>query len=146
MSDPIIRKLTAEDTEKAAIIEERCFAEPWSANSLLMLTGTNAFGIVCEIDGTVAAYGGMICVLDEGQITNIATLPEFRRRGLARKVLLSMLDEARARELAFVTLEVRESNAAAIALYEQLGFVKLGKRPNFYRKPTEAAVIMEKNL
>ena len=146
MSEPMIRKLAAGDTEKAAIIEERCFTEPWSANSLLMLTGANAFGIVCEIDGTVAAYGGMICVLDEGQITNIATLPEFRRRGLAKKVLLSMLDEARSRKLAFVTLEVRESNVAAIALYEQTGFVKLGKRPNFYRKPTEAAVIMEKKL
>ena len=146
MPGQLIRKLTADDTEKVARIEELCFAEPWSASSLLMLTQTNAFGIVCDIDGTIAAYGGMICVLDEGQITNIATLPDFRRRGLAKKVLISMLDEARARELAFVTLEVRESNAAAIALYEQLGFIKLGKRPNFYRKPTEAAVIMEKKL
>ncbi len=144
--DIITRKLTVSDTEKVALIEEQCFAEPWSANSLLMLTEANAFGIVCEIDGILAAYGGMICVLDEGQITNIATLPDLRRRGLARKVLLSMLDEARARDLTFVTLEVRESNAAAIALYEQLGFIKLGKRPNFYRKPTEAAVIMEKKL
>ena len=146
MSEPIIRKLTADDAANVAIIEEQCFAEPWSASSLLMLTQANAFGIVCKIDGTLAAYGGMICVLDEGQITNIATLPDFRRRGLAKKVLLAMLDEARERKLSFVTLEVRESNAAAIALYEQFGFVKLGKRPNFYRKPTEAAVIMEKKL
>ena len=146
MPEPIIRKLTADDAASVAFIEEQCFAEPWSASSLLMLTQANAFGIVCKIDGTLAAYGGMICVLDEGQITNIATLPDFRRRGLAKKVLLAMLDEARERKLSFVTLEVRESNAAAIALYEQLGFVKLGKRPNFYRKPTEAAVIMEKKL
>ena len=146
MPDPIIRKLIASDTENVAFIEEQCFAEPWSASSVLMLTQANAFGTVCEADGTLAAYGGMICVLDEGQITNIATLPDFRHRGLAKKVLLAMLDEARERKLSFVTLEVRESNAAAIALYEQLGFVRLGKRPNFYRKPTEAAVIMEKKL
>ena len=146
MPEPIIRRLVLSDAEKVALIEEQCFAEPWSANAIGMLTESNAFGIVCEADGAVAAYGGMICVLDEGQITNIATLPSFRRRGLAKKVLLAMLDEARERKLSFVTLEVRESNFAAIALYEQLGFFELGKRPNFYRKPTEAAVIMEKKL
>ena len=144
--DPIIRKLEISDACDVALIESTCFSEPWSANAIKMLTEPNAFGIVCEADGQVAAYGGMICVLDEGQITNIATLPDFRRRGLARKVLDAMLSEARGRGLAFVTLEVRESNLAAISLYEKLGFFETGKRPNFYRKPTEAAVIMEKKL
>ena len=130
----------------AAEIERQCFAEPWSESSLKMLTEPNAFGVVCTLGETVAAYGGMICVLDEGQITNIATLPQYRRCGLATKTLQAMLDEAEKRKLAFVTLEVRESNFAAIELYTKLGFCTVGKRPNFYRKPIEAAVIMEKKL
>ena len=141
-----IEHLSAQHIAGAAEIERQCFAEPWSEGSLKMLTEPNAFGIVCTVGETVAAYGGMICVLDEGQITNIATLPQYRRCGLATKTLQKMLMEAKERELSFVTLEVRESNSAAIELYTKLGFCTVGKRPNFYRKPTEAAVIMEKKL
>ena len=141
-----IELLREEHLTGVAEIELKCFSEPWSEASLKMLIGENSFGVVCQTDGTVAAYGGMICVLDEGQITNIATLPEFRRQGLATATLETMLKEASKRELAFVTLEVRESNFSAISLYEKLGFKQIGKRQNFYRKPTEAAIIMERKL
>ena len=141
-----IETLRGEHIGGVAEIERLCFSEPWSELSLQMLLSDNAFGIVCVKDGRVAAYGGMICVLDEGQITNIATLPEFRRQGFGEAVLSDMLEKAKERGLAFVTLEVRESNLSAIALYEKMGFLSVGKRQNFYRKPTEAAIIMEKKL
>ena len=146
MQEITLKKLEDKDISGVARIELSCFSEPWSENSLKMLTETNAFGIVCYDGDVAASYGGMICVLDEGQITNIATLPEFRRRGLAEKTLCAMLKEANARGLSFVTLEVRESNEPAIALYQRNGFEIMGKRSNFYRKPTEAALIMEKKL
>ena len=81
-------------------------------------------------------------VLDEGQITNIAVSPEHRRRGFGEAVTRALLDYAAERGIVSVSLEVRESNAAAIALYEKLGFERRGVRKGFYRAPTEAAIVM----
>ena len=126
-----------------AALESVVFARPWSEQALGLLCGENAFGFACVTGDTVTAYGGMLTVLDEGQITNIATHPDHRRQGLAGSVLSALLDEARARGVAFVTLEVRASNAAAIALYEKFGFQTVGKRSRFYTNPTEDALLMQ---
>ena len=131
-----------------AALEALCFTAPWSEQSLSLLLGEAAFGMVAvktEAD-TPVAYVGMMTVLDEGQITNVATHPDYRRRGLAAAVLMALLAEARARGLATVTLEVRESNAAAIALYEKHGFSVVGKRNHFYQNPREHALVMLCNL
>ena len=125
-----------------AALEAAVFHAPWSEKSLELLCTENAFGYVCLDGERAVSYGGMTTVLDEGQITDIATLAEYRRRGLAEAVLGALFDEARARGLKQVTLEVRESNLAAIALYEKFGFVIVGRRPRFYRSPAEAAVLM----
>ncbi len=134
--------LAAEHLPQVAELERCCFSEPWSQASLALLLGETAFGVVALTDGRVAAYGGMLTVLDEGQITNIAVHPDLRRRGLGRAVLHAMLDEAQKRGLASVSLEVRASNRAAIALYEQNGFAAVGRRKHFYRDPTEDALVM----
>lgn len=139
-------RITAEHLDGIAALEQAAFAHPWSRDALSLLCGDNAFGFVCAENGLAAAYGGMLTVLDEGQITNIATHPAYRRRGLGAAVLEALLAEARARGLAFVTLEVRESNVPAIALYQKLGFELVGRRPGFYRSPTEAALLMQCNL
>lgn len=126
-----------------AALEKAVFKSPWSEKSLELLCSKTAFGFAALEGDVVIAYGGMLTVLDEGQITNIATHPDCRRQGLAARVLCALLDEARARGIASVTLEVRVSNAAAIALYEKFGFVVVGKRPRFYTQPTEDALIMQ---
>ena len=138
-----IRPITSADLEAVAALERAVFAQPWSAQALQLLCGEMAFGFVCLDGDCAAAYGGMMTVLDEGQITNIATHPDYRRRGLGAAVVEALLCEARARELSFVTLEVRESNAAAIALYQKFGFVVVGRRPRFYTEPVETALIMQ---
>ena len=84
----------------------------------------------------------MMTVLDEGYISNVAVSPAFRRRGIASALIRALLDRARERNLSFVTLEVRESNAAAIALYEGFGFRPVGRRKNYYDAPKEDAWIM----
>lgn len=129
-----------------AAIERAVFSHPWSEQSLQLLCGDTAFGFAVTENDVPVAYGGMLTVLDEGQITNIATLPECRRRGYAAAVVAALLEEARSRKLAFVTLEVRETNAPAIALYEKFGFAVVGRRKNFYTEPTEAALVMQCNL
>ena len=85
-------------------------------------------------------------MLDEGYITNVAVSPDFRRQGIARALIEALLAKARENGLAFVTLEVRESNAPAIALYTGAGFEPVGKRKNFYSNPTENAVLMTISL
>ncbi len=130
-----------------AELERECFAEPWSEKSLALLTTERGvgFGAVCP-DGRVAAYGGMLTVLDEGQITNVATSALFRRQGLAREIMTALEEYARENAITLLTLEVRASNEAARALYSSLGWSVSGTRKNFYRLPSEDAVLMEKKL
>ena len=141
-----IKKLDEGMLSAVAELEKECFSEPWSVKSLELLVGERAVGFVALVDGCLAAYAGMTHVLDEGQITNIATYPEFRRRGLA-KMLLAAIDEYSMQNgIAFLSLEVRESNAAARELYFSCGWTEAGTRKGFYRFPTENAVIMTKTL
>ena len=126
----------------AAELERLCFSEPWSADSLLLLTRDGNFGIAAVEDGRVIAYGGMTCCLDEGSVTNIAVHPNFRRLGYGRAVVLAMLEEAKKRGISAVFLEVRESNSAARTLYGSEGFSEIGRRKNFYRAPLEDAIAM----
>lgn len=135
--------IQAEHLPLIAALEQTVFGEPWSEQSLALLCTEGGFGVLV-LDGTdtALAYGGMLTVLDEGQITNIATHPDHRRRGYAAAVLGKLLDEARARGLATVSLEVRESNTPAISLYTRFGFEIAGRRNNFYTAPREHALVM----
>lgn len=124
-----------------AEIEKACFHAPWSESMLREELGKGIF-LVAERDGQAVGYVGCQTVLDEGYITNVAVSPDARRQGIARALIVKLTDEARAAGLAFVTLEVRASNAPAIALYEGAGFGRVGVRKNFYTAPTEDAVLM----
>lgn len=131
---------------EVAEIEALCFSQPWSENSLRMLTRESAVACVALEDGHVVAYGGMMTVLDEGQVTNIATHPRFRRRGYARAVTEALSDIGRQKGLDSIYLEVRRSNEGAIALYKSCGYLSIGERRGFYSNPTEDAILMKKAL
>ena len=128
-----------------AELEKQCFHAPWSEKMLREELGGGIF-LVAEQDGEVQGYVGCQTVLDEGYITNVAVSPDFRRRGAARRLIAELIARAKEKGLAFVTLEVRESNAPAIALYTGAGFTPVGKRKNFYSNPTENAVLMTISL
>lgn len=136
-------RLKTEHLKGAAVIEKECFTSPWSEESLELLCKEGiGMGMVCQSDGKVCAYGGMLCIIDEGQITNIAVLPEYRRMGYGAAIVESLKKYAKYNGLHIITLEVRESNKAAIALYTSHGFKVTGKRKDFYTKPNENALIM----
>ena len=136
-------KLSDKTLDGVAELEKMCFSQPWSKSSLELLTKEGiGVGMVCSKDGKVCAYGGMIVAVDEGQITNIATHHDYRRQGYGRAIVEALVKHARMNGLDSISLEVRESNRAAIDLYTKLGFKVEGKRKDFYTKPTENALIM----
>ena len=128
-----------------AELEKQCFHAPWSEKMLREELGGGIF-LVAEQDGEVQGYVGCQTVLDEGYITNVAVSPDFRRRGAARRLIAELIARAKEKGLAFVTLEVRESNAPAIALYRALGFAPVGLRPRYYHDPEESALLMTLQL
>ena len=144
-----VRELKVEHIDMVAELEELCFAHPLSKTNLGMLLPCgigNGFVIVDEERRVAAAYGGIICVLDEGQILNVATHPEYRRRGLGRKIMEAIFYHARKNKITFITLEVRESNQAAIRLYESLGFYPVGRLKGYYDSPKEDGLILKADL
>ncbi len=135
-------RLMPEDLPSVAELERLCFAEPWSASALALLCDDRGCGVVVRTEAGIAAYGGLFWAPDEGQVTNIAVHPELRHRGLGNAVLTALIDLARERGCAEISLEVRASNCAAIALYEKHGFRIMGRRKGFYRNPGEDALVM----
>ena len=122
-------------------IEKACFHAPWSEAMLREELDKGIF-LVAERDGQVVGYVGCQTVLDEGYITNVAVSPDFRRQGIGWQLIQALTERAQQAQLAFVTLEVRASNAPAIALYTTAGYEPVGRRKNFYRGPTEDAILM----
>ncbi len=140
----IIEKLSASHIDGMEIIENTCFSEPWSRKSLEdLLTCDYAvyFAARDEDSGAVAGYVGMYVSFDVGNINNVGVLPEYRRRGIGKMLMDKLCTYCRDNVITLLTLEVRESNAPAIRLYEKLGFQKVGVRKNYYKKPTENGVL-----
>lgn len=138
-----IRPMKGPDVARVAEIERICFITPWSYESLYKeLKNKFAHYLVIEINGNIVGYGGMWIYLGEAHVTNIAVEPEFRRRGLARILMQSMMKLAAENKASCMSLEVRERNIAAQALYKSLGFKKEGVRKRYYSDTGEDAHIM----
>lgn len=128
-----------------AQLERRCFSDPWSENSIRSeLTGRLSLWVVALDGDTVAGYVGSQSVLGESDMMNVAVAPEYRRQGIAQALILELIRRLAQQGNHSLMLEVRASNAPAIALYEKLGFARVGSRPNYYRNPKEDALILRK--
>ena len=138
-----VRRAGEADLGWISALERESFSAPWTEAQLGRLCrGEGGALFAAFLDGAPAGYAGLETVLDEAGVTNVCTAPEMRRRGVGRALVEALLREAESRGAAFLTLEVRASNAAARALYAAAGFEDVGLRPGYYERPREDAAIM----
>lgn len=142
----VIESIKKEHIPQLAEIERLCFSDPWSENALNLLLNENCVSFVVIDEERVVAYGGMMTVLDEGHVLNIATHPDYRKRGFAREIMNSFYNAANQKGLSVMFLEVREHNMAARSLYLSEGWIEIGVLKNHYSHPVENAIVMQKTF
>ncbi len=144
----VIRAAQQTDLPQLVSAEQVCFSDPWEEAAFTAFLSGGAFGtyVACDAAGTVCGYLCTVSCPPEYEIGNIAVLPAFRRAGVGQALLSFALETAKGQGAEDVYLEVRASNVPAQGLYEKNGFVRIGIRRNYYKSPTEDAVLMKKTL
>jgi [ribosomal protein S18]-alanine N-acetyltransferase len=139
-----VRPATTADVDRIIEIERASFSDPWSRRAFQALVGDRRvlFAVACLPDGVVAGYVVAWFIAEEGEIANLAVAPEARGRHLGSLLLDSVIRTARTRGVSSIYLEVRDSNEQARALYGSRGFVQIGRRSHYYRRPTEDALVL----
>ena len=142
-----VERMNATHVPQIAQLEKLCFSDPWSETSIASeLDNRLSDWFVALEDGQVVGYVGSQTVIDGSDMMNIAVHPDHRRRGIAQALVEALETCLRNRGSKMLLLEVRDSNAPAITLYEKLGFLQVGLRKNYYRNPKEDARILRKEL
>lgn len=142
-----VAPMKLEDLNEVLEIEVLAFATPWSRNSFLyeLLENERAFYLTAKNEsGRAIGYVGMWIIFDEGHITNLATHPQYRRLGVANKLMDELIAFSKGNGVRYLTLEVRRNNSQAQELYQKLGFVHMGVRRKYYLDNNEDALIMWK--
>lgn len=139
--------MTADHVHAVAELEKLCFRDPWSEKSVASeLTNKLALWLVALEEDTVVGYIGSQTVLDESDMMNVAVHPDHRRKGVGEALVCALAVELSKLGSVSLTLEVRATNKPAKQMYEKLGFMQVGRRPNYYRNPKEDALILRKML
>lgn len=145
MTQSKIIPMEAHHVPLIAALEQICFSDPWNEASVRSeLDNPLSLWLVAVEDDCVLGYIGSQTVLGEADIMNVAVAPEARRKGLGEALLLRLQAVLAEQGVHSLTLEVRASNEPAILLYQKLGYVQVGRRPNYYHKPKEDALILRK--
>lgn len=143
--DIVVRRMTEKDVPKVAELEASNFSMPWSEKAFYeQLNNEYALYMVAVYNETVLGVCGYLESFGEADICNVSVDKSFQNKGIATKMLETLMREGADKGVVAYTLEVRAGNLAAIHLYEKLGFVSEGIRPGFYERPKEDAVIMWK--
>ncbi len=140
-----ILRMNRSHVAQVAKLEALCFSDPWSERSVAgELENPLSTWLVCADGDAVLGYVGSQTVMGETDMMNVAVHPDVRRQGIARRLILALVEELKQQGSHCLTLEVRASNQNAISLYQKLGFLQIGRRPNYYRNPKEDALILRK--
>ena len=143
----IIRPMTIDDVDEVYIVEEDCFVDPWSKDSIRKeLKNDLARYLVAEIDDKIVGYVGVWFVVDEGHITNVAVHSDYRGKKIGDKLVKEMVELCKENNIVAMTLEVRASNTVAQNLYRKYGFKMGGIRKEYYSDNKEDAIIMWNQL
>lgn len=138
-----VSAMTEEDLERVMELERKVFTCPWTRGMYLReLQKKESCYLTVRDSEAIVAYGGVLLLLEEAHVMTMAVMEEYRRRGIATRLLLELIKEAEAMGARFVTLEVRVSNTPAIELYRKFGFQIMGERKNYYMDNFENALIM----
>ena len=141
--DVTIVSLRREHIARIAQLEQQCFSDPWSEGLITSELENPLARWYVLVDGDdVRAYVATMLIFDELHITNVVVSPSCRRSGYAKRLVTLALEQAKAHGAVSATLEVRQSNISARALYEKMGFEQVGIRPKYYHDPDESAVLM----
>lgn len=142
----LIRYMEEKDLDQVTALEESCFSMPWRRHDFEdILSNPDRIYLVAEENGEILGGCMLTDLMGEGDISNVAVGERYRGKDIATKLLEKLIEiGTQERKIGAFTLEVRESNTAAIGLYQKVGFVSEGIRPNFYEQPRENAVIMWK--
>ena len=142
-----IVKMQPEHVAAVAEMERQCFSDPWSEKSVASeLDNPLSLWLIAEADGVIAGYVGSQTVLDSADMMNLAVSQDFRRQGIGEQLVNSLTEALAEKGVKTLLLEVRISNEPAKQLYQKLGFEIVGKRPTYYEKPREDALILRKEL
>ena len=145
--DIIYRRMDASNVNDMADLEAACFSQPWSAAQIAFeIDNPHAVYFCAMCDNKTVGFVGMHNIIGEGYITNVAVNSDYRRLGIADKLLELLYGYAEENSMDFISLEVRVSNAPAISLYTKNGFIEEGRRKNFYELPREDALIMTRRF
>ncbi len=140
-----IVRMKSDHVAQIAELEKLCFSDPWSEKSVASELENELSLWLVAVDGdAVAGYIGSQAVLGEADMMNVAVSSDYRRQGIAEKLVNSLVTELGEAGNHCLTLEVRASNEPAKALYQKLGFEQVGRRPKYYEKPKEDALILRK--
>jgi ribosomal-protein-alanine N-acetyltransferase len=152
-----IRRCIPQDLERIASIERASFSDPWSFETFSAALALRHLRFLVAEEGgrdggaggtapSVVGYVVALVMADEGEIADVAVAPAARRRGVARSLLERIAAEMMEAGVRALYLEVRESNAAARALYRALGFEQVGRRRGYYQHPSEDALLLRRDL
>lgn len=143
----IIRPMTMDDVDEVYIVEEDCFVDPWSKESIRKdLKNNLARYLVAQLDDKIVGYVGIWFVVDEGHITNVAVHSDYRGKKIGDKLVKEMIELCKENNIVAMTLEVRASNIVAQNLYRKYGFKMGGIRKEYYSDNKEDAIIMWNQL
>ncbi len=143
-----IRPATLADIDKIMEIEKQSFSDPWQRRSMTSLIGDSRvfFSVAEAVGGVIKGYVTAWFVLNEGEIGNLAVAPQWRASGVGSSLLDGVISHSADHGIRILFLEVRQSNVAARRLYSSRGFVEIGRRSRYYRRPVEDAIVLRRSI